>query len=103
MNAFLLKIAEDELAELAHLTGRESECAELRQMSRELYDNIQKHAWKGNFFARAMINSEREGGYTYVGASATAFPPIPISRAPTFSIRSHGRSSPIPRARSRSR
>ena len=52
MNAFLLKIAEDELAELAHLTGRESECAELRQMSRELYDNIQKHAWKGNFFAR---------------------------------------------------
>ena len=69
MNAFLLKIAEDELAELAHLTGRESECAELRQMSRELYDNIQKHAWKGNFFARAMINSEREGGYTYVGAS----------------------------------
>ena len=69
MNAFLLKIAEDELAELAHLTGRESESAELRQMSRELYDNIQKHAWKGNFFARAMINSEREGGYTYVGAS----------------------------------
>lgn len=69
MNAFLLKIAEDELAVLARRTGRISEAEKLEEMSRELFENIQCHTWKNNFFARAMINGEREGGYTYVGAS----------------------------------
>lgn len=69
MNAFLLKVAEDELAELCRMTGRDSLAAEYAAMSAELESNIQKHAWKNNFFARALINSEREGGYTYVGAS----------------------------------
>lgn len=69
MNAFLLKIAEDELAILARRTGRDEAADRLEEMSRELYENIQRHTWKTNFFARAMINSEREGGYTYVGAS----------------------------------
>ncbi len=68
MNAFLLKLAEDELCTLARMTGRSAEAERLEGMSAKLYDNIQRHAWKENFFARAMINSEREGGYTYVGA-----------------------------------
>ena len=29
---------------------------------------MQKNAWKGDFFARALINDDREGGYTYLGA-----------------------------------
>ncbi len=68
MNAFLLKIAEDELRILARRTGRIAEADKLEEMSKKLYDNIQTHTWKENFFARAMINSERVGGYTYVGA-----------------------------------
>lgn len=69
MNAFLLKLAEDELAGLCRMTGRDELAAEYSRMSAGLAENIQKHAWKTNFFARALINSEREGGYTYVGAS----------------------------------
>lgn len=68
MNAFLLKLAEDELCILARRTGRNADADRLEAMSRKLYDNIQTHTWKENFFARAMINSERVGGYTYVGA-----------------------------------
>jgi len=68
MNAFLLKIAEDELRIMADATGRTDAAAKLSKMSETLYDNIQTHTWKENFFARAMINSERVGGYTYVGA-----------------------------------
>ncbi len=68
MNAFLLKIAEDELCILARQTGRNADADRLEAMSAKLYDNIQTHTWKENFFARAMINSERVGGYTYVGA-----------------------------------
>ena len=67
MNAFLLKVAEDELAEMADITGRKDAAAELRIMSEKLQDNIQKHAWKGDFFARCLINNP-EKGYTYVGA-----------------------------------
>lgn len=68
MNAFLLKIAVDEVCELAAASGRNTDAADLKKMSDELYEKIQTHCWKENFFARAMINSEREGGYTYVGA-----------------------------------
>ncbi len=68
MNAFLLKIAADEVCELAAASGREEAAAELKEMSRDLHEKIQTHCWKENFFTRAMINSEREGGYTYVGA-----------------------------------
>ena len=68
MNAFLLKIAEDELCEMARLISRKSDADRLEEMSRRLSCNIQTHCWKENFFARALINSEREGGYTYVGA-----------------------------------
>lgn len=67
MNAFLLKIAEDELSALCKMTGRNSLADEYAQMSAELEANIEKHAWKGNYFARALLNGDR--GYTYVGAA----------------------------------
>ncbi len=67
MNAFLLKIAEDNMAALADMSGKTEDAAKLREMSAELENNIQQHAWKENFFARCLINNPAKG-YTYVGA-----------------------------------
>lgn len=67
MNAFLLKVAEDELCEMAKTIGLDSKAKELAGMSAALQENIQKHAWKGDFFARCLINNP-ESKYTYVGA-----------------------------------
>lgn len=66
MNAFLLKIAYDELAVMAGLCQKEADQAKMKQCAAELTDRIQKHCWKEDFFARALIN--REGAYTYLGA-----------------------------------
>lgn len=67
MNAFLLKVAEDHLAEMADMSGRTEAAAKLRTMSQRLQENIQAHAWKENFFARCLINNP-EIPYTYVGS-----------------------------------
>ena len=67
MNAFLLKIAEDHVAEMAKMIGRGDIAAEMEVLSAKLYDNIQKHAWIENFFARCLVNNP-EKGYKYVGA-----------------------------------
>ncbi|MBE6588019.1 MAG: glycosyl transferase [Ruminococcaceae bacterium] len=67
MNAFLLKIAYDNLAELADLSGRTEEAKWLREKCEKLCEDIQDHAWKGDFFARCLINNP-EKGYTYLGA-----------------------------------
>ncbi len=67
MNAFLLKIAYDNMAVLADLSGREEEARWLREKCTALCDDIHKHAWKGDFFARCLINNP-EKGYTYLGA-----------------------------------
>ena len=79
MNAFLLKVAEDNLCELAEMAGKTDKADELRRMSKELNDNIQAHAWKENFFARCLINNPAKGGYTYVGAKGDG-----LSRDPNF-------------------
>lgn len=71
MNACLLKIAADETAELlaALDAGRWAEgIADARAMSARVAASMQQNAWKGDFFARALINDGREGGYTYLGA-----------------------------------
>ncbi len=65
MNAFLLRIAYDNLAELAKATGRAGDAADLAVRAAELTENIQKHAWKENIFARALIN---HGEFAYLGA-----------------------------------
>ncbi len=79
MNAFLLKVAEDNLAEMAEMIGNKEKATELRKMSEELQANIQAHAWKENFFARCLINNPAKGGYTYVGAKNDG-----LSRNPDF-------------------
>lgn len=68
MNAFLLKIAYDEIAEMARATGKENIADEIACECEKLCENIEKHCWKGDFFARALLGGKREGGYTYLGA-----------------------------------
>ena len=66
MNACLLKIAADEAAELAGLIGKTSDGQGAAALSRKVYDSMQENAWKGDFFARCLINDGRP--YTYLGA-----------------------------------
>lgn len=66
MNACLLKIAADEAAELAKLIGKDSEGAFAAQLSQKVSDSMQANAWKGDYFARCLINDRRK--YTYLGA-----------------------------------
>ncbi len=72
MNACLLKIAADEFAEMSALVGTPDAAADgdwARQMSARVTDSMQRHAWKTDYFARCLINNEREGGYTYLGST----------------------------------
>lgn len=68
MNAFLLKIAYDEIAEMARDAGMEETAAALENDCAALCENIRKHCWKGDFYARALLGGKRDGGYTYLGA-----------------------------------
>jgi len=62
MNAFLLKIALDELSELARATNRNG----FEKESAELFENLRKYAWCGDFYARAMLGPDHK--YKYLGA-----------------------------------
>ena len=66
MNACLLKIAADAVADMAGLIGKEADGKEAADISAGVYESMQRHAWKGDFFARCLINDGR--GYTYLGA-----------------------------------
>ena len=66
MNACLLKIAADMTAEMADMTGDSELGREARGISEDVAESVQKHAWKGDFFARCLINDGRE--FTYLGA-----------------------------------
>ncbi len=68
MNAFLLKIAYGHLIDMAKLLGDEELAKATTALSEKLHENIQKHCWKGDYFARALVGGDREGGYTYLGA-----------------------------------
>lgn len=68
MNAFLLKAAVDDMIKLAGKKGDKAYRDELEEISSDLDRNIQKHAWKGDFFARVLFNRYTEGEYSYLGA-----------------------------------
>lgn len=70
MNACLLKIAADAVAEMAPMIGKVSDGTEAAEISKGVYDSMQRNAWKQNFFARCLINDDR--GYTYLGAKGDA-------------------------------
>ncbi|HAA42518.1 MAG TPA: glycosyl transferase, partial [Ruminiclostridium sp.] len=68
MNAFLLKVAIDEMIELSEEKGDLEYNKKLKELSKNLYDNIQEHAWKEVFFARALFNRYENGEFTYLGS-----------------------------------
>ena len=55
MNAFLLKLAYDELCELCRISGRTEWEKILSDRCKTLSDNIQKHAWKEDFLSLIHI------------------------------------------------
>ncbi len=69
MNACLLKIAADQTAELALRAGRAEDGKEAARMAGRVAQSMLDNAWKGDFFARTLINDNRDGGYTYLGAA----------------------------------
>lgn len=66
MNACLLRIAADEVSEMAALTGKAADGKTAAALSWRIYSSMQENAWKGDFFARCLINDGRP--YTYLGA-----------------------------------
>ncbi len=63
MNAFLLKIAYDEITELADMLGKKDIALSLGKDSAALAERIQRHCWKNGFFVRAMTGGKRGAGY----------------------------------------
>ena len=55
-------------------------------------ESLQKNAWKGDFFARCLINDNREGGYTYLGAGGDglALEEGEVPQASGTGLASHG-------------
>lgn len=66
MNAFLLKIAIDEVIELSHLLGKVDKEKELKKRNKKLVQDIKKYAWKDDYYARVLINNNPD--FTYLGA-----------------------------------
>jgi cellobiose phosphorylase len=67
MNACLLKIAADEFADMAAMTGKDEDGAWARALSQRIAASVQKSAWKDDYFARCLMNDGR--GYDYLGAT----------------------------------
>ncbi|WP_375103739.1 GH36-type glycosyl hydrolase domain-containing protein [Paenibacillus sp. RS8] len=84
MNAFLLKVAVDELSVLAARKGEQIYAAELERFGARLRGRIQEHAWKGNFFARVLFNRYANGEYTYLGAAGDGLSSDPASDGSYF-------------------
>ena len=66
MNAFLLKLAADDLAQLADQNGHAETADWARTVSTDMAAACQTHAWKGTWFARLLVN--RPSDYPVVGA-----------------------------------
>ncbi|MCL6605161.1 MAG: hypothetical protein K6T94_20045 [Paenibacillus sp.] len=68
MNAFLLKMAMDQMIDLAERKGDCDYARQLDERSSQLFMRLQEHAWKGDFFARVLFNRYEDGTFTYLGA-----------------------------------
>ncbi|MFZ5990074.1 MAG: GH36-type glycosyl hydrolase domain-containing protein [Bacillota bacterium] len=68
MNAFLLKVAIDEMISLCGEKGDSEYKAQLEKLSQKLYNSVQEHVWKGDFFARALFNRYKNKEFEYLGA-----------------------------------
>ena len=72
MNAFLLKLAMDHMQEFAGFKKDTVYKQHLETLSVKLSENLQKHAWKEDFFARVLFNRFGQD-ITYLGAKADGF------------------------------
>ena len=66
MNACLLKIAADELCEMAILIDDDETDALCKQIAADIYTSMQENAWINGYFARCLINDGRP--YSYLGS-----------------------------------
>ncbi|MBR4462618.1 MAG: hypothetical protein IKS51_08575 [Erysipelotrichaceae bacterium] len=67
MNACLLKIAVDELAEMAEALKEYELADKCRMISETVADSVNRNAWIEDYYARCLINDGRE--YTYLGST----------------------------------
>ena len=49
-------------------------------------EKIQRHCWKGDFFARVLFNKYDDGRYSYLGAQEMVYPPTRPCRAATSQL-----------------
>lgn len=68
MNGFLLKVAVDAAQKLYCGCKMNEKAKEMETLSKELYDNLQKNAWKQDFFCRLLFNRSDKPGLKYLGA-----------------------------------
>lgn len=69
MNGFLLKVAIDDANKMFKHFGDEAYSAELTTLSENLYENLNKYAWKNDFFARVLFNRKDKPNLEYLGAA----------------------------------
>ena len=67
MNACLLKIAADELAEMAEALNEKELLKKCNEISNDVCDSVNKNAWIRDYYARCLINDGR--GYDYLGST----------------------------------
>ena len=67
MNACLLKIAADELAEMADALSEAETAGKAREISASVADAVNRDAWIKDYYARCLINDGR--GYSYLGST----------------------------------
>lgn len=75
MNACLLIIAADAVKELSALIGREEDGIAAGKIAEHVRQSVRENAWKGDFFARCLINDGR--GYEYLGAGKDGLSLVP--------------------------
>ena len=72
MNAFLLKVALLHIEEFAGIMNDESYATHVKELMENLDENIQKYAWKDDFFARILFNRFGDE-ITFLGAKNDGF------------------------------
>lgn len=72
MNAFLLKLALLHIQDFAGLKGDEAYLAHAKALTDKLDENVQKYAWREDFFARVLFNRYGDE-ITFLGAKNDGF------------------------------
>ena len=67
MNACLLKIAADELSEMAEALHEEELLQKCKEISKNVCDSVNDNAWIRDYYARCLINDGRD--YRYLGST----------------------------------